>query len=221
MPIAEIYMEDESANEKYVSIHEELLKLKLLLQGFKYHTTSGYTGKLANPVNTNKRKYGICYELAGAAAYLWKNEIKSKRKMCGLAMFVSDDAGHSAFLIEDDDNEHVYLVEACAGSKATIKRYSCYDAVYCAAQKWLVLAYNFHTVYGLSEQQTVIDKTIAKVKSALDSADLVAIKYDPLDNKLYNCDIPNFKKRLIKQYGSIDFKKVDNSHENDVVETII
>lgn len=225
MTIAKLYVEDiESSKEKYVSIHEELLKLKFLLQKFKYHTVSGWGkgyGKLATSVNTAKRKYGICYELVGAAAYLWKNVIKSKREICALAMFPVDEGGHSTLLIEDDDGEHVYLVEAHAGAKATILRYSCYDAVYCYAQKWLVSAHCYHAVYDLVEQQTILEKTIAKVKSALDSMKSVAIKYDPLDDAMYNCDIPNFKKRIIKKYGTIDFKKVDNSREKDAIETII
>lgn len=236
MTIARIYMEnlqaaEEEKTEKSKSIYEELFQLKNILKEFKYHSTeeNNKNTKLASPEECYKRKYGICFDLTGAAAYIWKNIIKSKRNCRAILEYMPKNtepkmlyASHGCMTIEDDDGKSVFWLQPHMCAKCTIYKYTCYDSIYCDIQRELLcsnagnIAWNFT---GKSLYDQLKEKIIDKIDEAKPHISL----YDPLDEALYkgHPGILEICKRILKFYGEIDLNKVDPERVKDSVDQII
>lgn len=235
MSLASIYME--SFDEQPKSIYEEFFQVKKALNQFKYHSIEGEVysknfdkTKVYTPQEVYKRKYGVCFDMVGATAYLWRNVIKSNRVCKGMLDYMPNPktgfyyAAHACFVVEDDDQKHVYMLQPHMAAKCVIMKYPDYDALVLATEQDMAMGNALGAMYERNAKpKSYIDILKEKMLKHLDEAKPMISFYDPLDKDLYTGrpDLETFCKRVVKMYGTIDLTKVDPNREHEQEERII
>jgi len=235
MSLADIYME--SFDEQPKSIYEEFFQLKKILSSFKYHSiTDEHYGKdfcktkVYTPQEVYKRRYGVCLDIVGASAYIWKKIIKSNRVCKGMLQYMPNPKTehyyvcHSCFIIEDDDQQHVYMLQPHMVAKCTIEKYQDYDSAILTCEQDLAVNNAIGSMFEQGiKQKSFFEILKDKMLKHLNEAKPYISIYEPLDMDLYK-DKPilrEFCERVIKAYGSVDLTKVDPNREKESPKKII
>ena len=235
MSLADIYME--SFDEQPKSIYEEFFQLKKTLNNFKYYSIEGDSDdkdfsktKVYTPQEVYKRRYGVCLDIVGATAYMWKNVIKSTRVCKGLLQCLPNPktgfwyALHSSFIVEDDDQQHVYMLQPHMAAKCAIVKYPDYDSAILACEQDIAISNAIGSMFERNvKQKSMFEMLKDKMLKHLNEAKPYITIYEPLDTDLYKGRpaLREFCERVIKTYGSVDLTKVDPNREREQPKQII
>ena len=181
---------------------------------------------IENPTKTLKKKHGVCFELCGAMAHIWKNIIKSDVPCYGIFQGIISPknpptrlVGHSDFVIEKSKTE-CFLFTPLSRNTRIIK-YNGINALYKTLYSEIVSISTSALIFG-ANNRSYPSVLFDKIKNTdFSSYDCFLSKYDATDKSLYDkYNATQFGSIVAKKYGKIDSSKL-NLEKIEVKETTI